>query len=141
DNFDIVLKERAVVPALNDLDRLVEDARKRRARAEEQAGGQPVKAPVPPHTLPPSSLYLSHLAPSLIEQRTALEARLATAQSENADLLQTVLQQRRDVEALLSGLDTIVADIDASNAALPYDDMMALTEEAVNLDADIQTGG
>ena len=35
------------MPALNDLDRLVDEARKRKARAEEQADGGPVQSPVP----------------------------------------------------------------------------------------------
>lgn len=94
-----------------------------------------------PHTLPPSSLYLSHLAPSLADQRAALETRLNTAQSENADLLQKVIQQRQHIESLVSGLENVVADLDASNTALPHDEMLALTEETVTLDAEIRTNG
>lgn len=47
ENFDIVLRDRDVVASLNDLDRLVEDARRRRAKAQEAAAGQPVQQPVP----------------------------------------------------------------------------------------------
>lgn len=45
--FDAILQDRNVIPALNDLDRLVEDARKRKAKVEEEAQGGPVQAPVP----------------------------------------------------------------------------------------------
>lgn len=47
EQFDSILQERSVVPALNDLDRLIDEARKRKTQAEEQANGGPVLAPVP----------------------------------------------------------------------------------------------
>lgn len=46
-NFEQILAERNVVPSLNELDGLIEDAKKRKAKAEEEAGGQPVQPPVP----------------------------------------------------------------------------------------------
>ncbi|KAG9878172.1 hypothetical protein KCV05_g21516, partial [Aureobasidium melanogenum] len=94
-----------------------------------------------PHTLPASSLYLSHLAPLLSDQHASLSSRLQTAQSENADLVDTVSEQRREIERLVSQLETTIADIDAANEALPIDDMDALTEEAVALDMDLRTAG
>jgi hypothetical protein len=46
-NFEDILTERNVVPSLNELDALIEDAKKRKAKAEEEANGQPVQAPIP----------------------------------------------------------------------------------------------
>lgn len=46
-NFEQILAERNVVPSLNELDGLIEDAKKRKAKAEEEANGGPVQAPVP----------------------------------------------------------------------------------------------
>lgn len=46
-HFDIIMQERNVVAHLNDLDRLVDEARKRKAKAEQEASGGPVEAPVP----------------------------------------------------------------------------------------------
>jgi kinetochore protein NNF1 len=46
-NFEQILTERNVVPSLNELDALIEDAKKRKAKAEEEANGQPVQAPIP----------------------------------------------------------------------------------------------
>ncbi|KAG9738718.1 MIND kinetochore complex component Nnf1, partial [Aureobasidium melanogenum] len=140
-NFDQILRDRQVVASLNDLDRLVDDARRRKAAAEQATNGQPVQPPLPPHTLPASSLYLSHLAPLLSDQHASLSSRLQTAQSENADLVDTVSEQRREIERLVSQLETTIADIDAANEALPIDDMDALTEEAVALDMDLRTAG
>jgi kinetochore protein NNF1 len=46
-NFEQILSERNVVPSLNELDALIEDAKKRKAKAEGEANGQPVQAPIP----------------------------------------------------------------------------------------------
>lgn len=45
-NFDQILRDRQVVASLNDLDRLVEDARKRKTAAEQATNGQPVQPPL-----------------------------------------------------------------------------------------------
>ena len=94
--------------------------------------------PNSPHTLPPTSLYLSHLAPVLAENHTSLSTRLQTVHSDNADLVETILQQRREIQGLVSTLETVIADVDAANAALPAEDTMALSEEAVALDVDLR---
>lgn len=138
-HFEQILRDRHLVASLNDLDRLVEDARKRKTAAEQAHGGQPVQTPLPPHTLPAQSLYLSHLAPLLSEQQASLSSRLQTAQSENANLVDTVLQQRREIERLVSQLETTIADIDAATEALP--DMDVLADETVALDMDLRTAG
>jgi kinetochore protein NNF1 len=77
----------------------------------------------------------------LNDKHASLSSRLQTAQSENANLVDTVSQQRREIERLLSQLDTTIADIDAANQALPVDDMDALTDEAVALDVHMRTAG
>lgn len=46
-NFEQILTERNVVPSLNELDALIEDAKKRKAKAEEEAYGKSVQAPIP----------------------------------------------------------------------------------------------
>lgn len=94
-----------------------------------------------PHTLPANALYLAHLAPSLREQKAALDSQLQTAQSENARLLDSVLQQRREIETLVGSFETVIADVNAANAVLPSEDMIALTEDAVMLDSDLRMKG
>jgi len=49
------------------------------------------------------------------------------------------LQQRREIASIVSSLESVIADVDTSSAALPIDDMEALTEDAVLLDADLHT--
>lgn len=94
--------------------------------------------PYSPHTLPANALYLAHLAPSLRDQQAVLNTRLQNAHSENARLLDSILQQRRDIEHLVASFETVVTDVDAANAELASQDMTALTEDAVMLDADLR---
>ena len=46
-NFEQILVERNVVPSLNELDGLIEDAKKRKAKADEEAGDQAAQPPIP----------------------------------------------------------------------------------------------
>lgn len=97
--------------------------------------------PLSPHTLPPSDLYLAHLAPELHRQEVALDARLQTTESDNTQLLDSILQQRQEIERLVSGLEALVAQIEASNDALPTEDLESFTEDAVHLDAHLTADG
>lgn len=47
EEFETILQERNVVSSLNDLDRLVDEARKRKLKAESESNGGPVQAPTP----------------------------------------------------------------------------------------------
>lgn len=47
EEFETILQERNAVPSLNDLDRLVDEARKRKLKAESESEGGPVQAPTP----------------------------------------------------------------------------------------------
>ncbi|KAK3109373.1 hypothetical protein LTR53_017437 [Teratosphaeriaceae sp. CCFEE 6253] len=129
--FDELMRERGAVGALNGLDRLIEDARARKARAEvEGVGGKGV----PPHTLPPQTLYLSHLAPQLRGWSRETQSAHAMVQTENAELLARIQQQRADIARMVAGLENVVADLDASVAALDSQEMDGLREEAMGVD-------
>lgn len=84
---------------------------------------------------------MAHLAPSLAEQDAALNARLQSVQANNARLLDSIMQQRHQIEGLVSGLETAIADLDAANTALPHDDLVSLTQDTVALDADLRMTG
>lgn len=94
-----------------------------------------------PHTLPAASLALSRLSPALIDEESRLGQELETLQHKNENLLVTVMQQRREAEGLMSGLESIVGDLDESLASLQHDEMLALTNEAVEMDQMITTFG
>lgn len=86
------------------------------------------------HTLPPQTLYLSHLAPQLREYSADIKTRQDAVQNENVELLARVQQQRRDISALVAGLENVVADLDASVAALKPEEINELREEVREAD-------
>lgn len=71
-----------------------------------------------PHTLPPHSLYLAHLAPYLTTTQTQLEAELQAVQIENEKLAKAVEGQRDEVERLVGGLEAVIADLEEANGVM-----------------------
>jgi len=61
-----------------------------------------------------------------------------TVQAENVELLDRVMQQRRDISALVQGLENVVADLDASVAALKPEEMEGLREEVRDVDEEMR---
>jgi kinetochore protein NNF1 len=112
--FEGILEDRNVVASLNELDRLVEEGRRRKRRAEEEGGPRPVA----PHTLPARQLYISHLAPSLAGYAAQLAERQEGLAAENAVLSSKILQQRKEIGLLLGGLEGVVRDLGGSVDAL-----------------------
>jgi septal ring factor EnvC (AmiA/AmiB activator) len=76
-----------------------------------------------PHTLPAQQLYLSHLAPSLSAHSQTMRENQDALQAENAEILDRVLSQRRQIASLMQGLETVVAGLDESVAALQSSDV------------------
>ena len=91
-----------------------------------------------PHALPAQQLYLSHLAPSISQQSQSLQLRQEALQAENAEILQRVLQQRKEIEGIMKGLENVVADLDQSAAALKAEDIEELVNEAREVDQDMR---
>lgn len=106
--FDAILSDRNVVTSLNELDALIEDARKRRGQGGAGEGKQPS------HTLPARTLYLSHLAPTLREFEEGMERRERELGEENRNLMERIEGQRRDIERLVGGLERVVGDLQGS---------------------------
>lgn len=71
-----------------------------------------------PHTLPPTRLYLAHLAPYLAETEIELQAELKQIEAENENLAQGLQGQRDEVERLVAGLETVVRDLEAANEVM-----------------------
>lgn len=71
-----------------------------------------------PHTLPPTRLYLAHLAPYLAETEIELQAELKQIQAENENLALGLQGQRGDVERLVAGLETVVRDLESANEVM-----------------------
>ncbi|KAG8526843.1 uncharacterized protein KY384_008272 [Bacidia gigantensis] len=106
--FEQILLEKDVVKDLNDLDKLIGEAKVRKERAE-PALEQPL------HEVPPTQLFLAHLAPSLQGATTQLEAELEGLQRENDALIEKMKGQEEEVEALVQGLEAGIKDLGNTN--------------------------
>lgn len=71
-----------------------------------------------PHTLPPITLYLAHLAPYLAATHTQLVAQIAATQAENESLARRIEAQRNAAGELLQGLERVVRDLEGANELL-----------------------
>ena len=90
-----------------------------------------------PHTLPPQSLYLAHLAPYLASTQSQLETKLQSVQVENEQLAKGVERQRDEVERLVSGLEAVIADLEGANSAMSDAvEGSEIRKEAVELDGE-----
>ncbi|KAK1056739.1 hypothetical protein LTR12_006058 [Friedmanniomyces endolithicus] len=134
--FDRLVEEREAVGALNGLDGLVEEARGRRERSKRGRRETAVDggAAVPPHTLPPRTLYLSHLAPTLRRYHAETQAESEVVRAENVEILARIQRQREDIAARVAGLERVVADVDACVAALKPEELEVLREETRGVD-------
>ncbi|KAK4870158.1 hypothetical protein LT330_005212 [Penicillium expansum] len=130
--FDDIVAERDAVAHLNELDRLVGDARARREQEGEKAEGQERTVA---HTLGAEDLYKAHLTPYLQEAQSTLNARLEATHAENAELAQTVQAQRLEIERLLSHLGLVVSDIEgAATAATQFSRQHHIRQDAIQMD-------
>ncbi len=93
-----------------------------------------------PHTLPPQSLYLAHLAPYLASTQSQLETELQAVQVENEQLAKGVERQRDEVERLVSGLEGVIADLEGANGAMSeIVEGSGIRKEAMEIDGEIGT--
>lgn len=90
-----------------------------------------------PHTLPAEVLILANLQSFLAAQTTSLESQISTMQKENQTLLSEVLAQRGELEALTSGLERVVADLQGTNEMLSAEEVQNLTAEVLEIDSEL----
>lgn len=91
------------------------------------------------HTLSPDELYRAHLTPYLRETQAALSSKIESTENENAELAQRVQAQRIEIESLLSGLESVVADLEgAAAAATQFCEENNLRKEALQMDGDVK---
>jgi kinetochore protein NNF1 len=92
-----------------------------------------------PHTLGANDLYQAHLTPYLREVQGALNAKLETTQSQNAELAERIQVQRKEIEALLTGLETVVGDIEgAASASTQFSKERNLRQESLQMDEEVR---
>lgn len=128
------------MPSLNDLHRLIEDAktRKEAAEAEAQAKGTPVDEPVAPHTLGPDALLSSHLGPFYSVQNDIISAQLADVQRSNETFMEEITQQRTELQHLVDGLGGIVGDLEKSAGLMRRDEVQGLIGEVRGIEMELR---
>ncbi|PYH98372.1 MIND kinetochore complex component Nnf1 [Aspergillus ellipticus CBS 707.79] len=130
--FEDILTERDAVTQLNELDRLVGEARYRKDHGEGEES-------VGPHMLSPEELYRAHLLPHLMETQAKLDARIGSVQVENEELAGKVQEQRAEMERLLSGLEAVVADVEGAAAATTqFTAENRLRQDAAQMDGEVK---
>ncbi|KAI9849658.1 MAG: hypothetical protein M1837_002783 [Sclerophora amabilis] len=107
--MDVLAKERSAITSLNKLDLLIADATRRKALAPTDAS-----PPIPPHTLPPASILSAHLLPHLRYAQSTLNAQLQTTQSQNAQIISRIGEQRAEIGRLVEGLEMVVGDLEGA---------------------------
>lgn len=110
------MKERNVVQSLNQLDILTKEAEERRRKAPPGENpisyassgslGDEMLMNTRPSTLPPDVIITAQLTPLLVAAQQRLTSRISEVQSENAGLMSTIEDQRREIEQLLKVLES-----------------------------------
>lgn len=110
------MKERNVVQSLNQLDILTKEAEERRGKAppgenpisyaSSESLGDEMLMNTRPSTLPPDVIITAQLTPLLLAAQQQLTSRISAVQSENAELMSTIEDQRREIEQLLKVLES-----------------------------------
>ncbi|KAI4240810.1 MAG: hypothetical protein L6R40_004924 [Gallowayella cf. fulva] len=132
--FDDIMVERDVVAGLNELERLVAEAKSRQKNR--------VEVREPPHTLPPERLFLAHLASYLTQTETELEGELKRLQSENEELLDGVQSQREETERLVGGLEAFIADLERANEITGHEvDGSGVKKEIADIEQELHATG
>ncbi|MCJ1310872.1 hypothetical protein MMC25_004540 [Agyrium rufum] len=144
--FEGILQERDVVAGLNRLERVLNMGRGRKEKAMEgrrksEISGKVWEDKVPPHMLPPESIYLAHLAPYLRGVQGDLETKVQATEEENRNLESEIQTQREEIEAILSGLEDVVRDLEGANQVLDArveDDGGAMRKEVLEVDQEVR---
>ncbi|KAI4260098.1 MAG: hypothetical protein LQ352_000477 [Teloschistes flavicans] len=132
--FEEILVERDVVAGLNELERLVGEAKSRKERG--------VEIKEPPHTLPPERLYLAHLAPYLQRTELELEGELKRLQSENEELVDSMQAQREETEQLVGTLERFIADLERANEVMSKEvEGNGIKKETADVEQEMQAAG
>jgi kinetochore protein NNF1 len=77
--------------------------------------------------------------PFLEQQAAAMSTSLAETQQANTTLLPVVTAQRAEIEALVRGLEGVVADLEASAGIMSQDDVQGLGAEIRQIEKQMRT--
>jgi kinetochore protein NNF1 len=79
--------------------------------------------------MPATDILNAHLSPFLLEQHSTLSSGLKTIEESNRALVDTIVAQRAEMQALISGLEAVVQDLESSATMLQQDSLQGLSGE------------
>ncbi|TVY52032.1 hypothetical protein LCER1_G006872, partial [Lachnellula cervina] len=96
-----------------------------------------------PHTYPPDTLVEGHIHTVLSIQQGQLNAKLQTAQSQNASLRERMEEQRKEIEGLVGGLEVVVRDLEGAGRLVGEvgEGLGVQSREAEGAIGDVRMGG
>ncbi|KAK2738497.1 hypothetical protein FQN57_007012 [Myotisia sp. PD_48] len=126
--FEDILHERNVIQGLNELDRMVGEARHRRAN---DSGVESR----PPYTLSANELFQAHVAPILAQTQATLQSKVEEVQRQNEEIGERIAAQREEIGRLLATLENAVGDVQGAVKAIDeFDPEGFLRAEAEQMD-------
>lgn len=116
----MIVEERNIVHHLNKLEDIIATARYRKSQSSSDppSSATAQNEEIPPHTQPPPALLKANLTPHLQSQQSLLNARLQTVESQNAQAAKRIVEQRKEIEALVGGLERLVGDLEGAGEGL-----------------------
>lgn len=131
--FEDILRERGVVKGLNEWDAAIEKARRSKDR-----GVEGEEKPKGMHELNGEELYRAWLSPSLVETEKTLQGRLQESQQNNQQIMKDIVKQREEIERLVAGLESMVADVESSVKAMQEGGVQDLRKDVWDMEMEIQ---
>lgn len=115
--FAQICASRNVITSLNELEELLKEAKRRKAKAIDAEGPGIVG-----HEVEPQVLVDAHLAGLFGSAQGTLNAKLQNIQGENRRLAKEIEEQRREIEMLMGGLTDHVGDLRTAVEVLGEED-------------------
>lgn len=92
-----------------------------------------------PHTLDANELYQAHLTPLLAQTQSSLDAKLEDVEKENLQLAEKIARQRQEIQQLISGIETVVKDVETAASSMhEFDPDDKLREAAEQMDEEVR---
>ena len=120
-DFEKICEEREIERGLATWEELIEDAKIRKAQAEEQ--GTQAANGTPLHLLGAQELYTAHLTPTLVKAEKELQVKLDGAQTANAEMMRKIEEQRAEMQNLVAQLERMVEDVEGAARVVEEDPM------------------
>ena len=85
-------------------------------------------------------MYQAHLTPLLNQTQSSLNAKLEEVEKENIQLAEKIARQRQEIQQLLSGIETVVKDVETAASSMhQFDPDDQLRETAEQVDEEIRS--